>query len=159
MSRTASCRIGIISDTHGLLRPTAIELLRGADHIVHAGDIGSEQILAALRTIAPLTVVRGNNDTQPWAASIAETATLEVRGRRLHVIHEISKLSIHPATEGISVVIFGHSHKPGIEEKDGVLYMNPGSAGPRRFKLPTTIAQLFIGPRTLRPEIVTVTLG
>jgi putative phosphoesterase len=159
MSRAAPCRIGIISDTHGLLRPTAIELLRGADHIVHAGDIGSEQILAALRAIAPLTAVRGNNDTQAWAASIAEAATLEIGGRRVHVIHEISKLSIDPAAAGMSVVIFGHSHKPSIEKEDGVLYVNPGSAGPRRFKLPTTIAQLSIGPRTLRPEIVTVPLG
>ena len=159
MSRPASCRIGIISDTHGLLRPTAIELLRGADHIVHAGDIGSEQIIAALRGIAPLTVVRGNNDTQAWAANIPETATLEMAGRRLHVIHEISKLRIDPESEGMSVVIFGHSHKPGIEQKGGVLYMNPGSAGPRRFTLPTTIARLLIGPRTLRPEIVTVPLG
>jgi putative phosphoesterase len=159
MSRAAECRVDIISDTHGLLRPQAIELLRGADHIVHAGDIGSEQILATLRTLAPLTVVRGNNDTQAWAASIAETETLEIGGRRLHVIHEISKLSVDPVREGISVVISGHSHKPGIEEKDGVIYMNPGSAGPRRFKLPTTIARLIIGRRTLRPEIIPVPLN
>lgn len=158
MSAPNEICVGVISDTHGLLRPQALELLRGSDHIVHAGDIGAEPILAELRAIAPLTVVRGNNDTQPWARSIPVTATLTIRTQTLFVIHEISKLDLDPVAAGIAVVITGHSHKPKIEETAGVLYLNPGSAGPRRFKLPTTIARLFIGTKTRRAEIVTVPL-
>lgn len=158
MSKRKELNIGVISDTHGLLRPQALALLQGSDHIVHAGDIGSEEILSTLRGIAPLTVVRGNNDTQPWAMRIAETATIALHEHAVHVIHEISKLRIDPVAKDISVVISGHSHKPNIAEKDGVLYLNPGSAGPRRFKLPTTLARLFLGPATRRAEIVSVPL-
>jgi uncharacterized protein len=145
--------IGVISDTHGLLRPEALRALRGVDHIVHAGDIGTDEILTALRAIAPVTAVRGNNDKGSWARALPETATLEVAGRRIHVIHDIGELAIDPVGAEVAVVIAGHSHKPAVTQRDGVLYLNPGSAGPRRFKLPIAIATLRIGVRTLEAEI------
>ena len=145
--------IGVISDTHGLLRPEALRRLRGASHIIHAGDVGSAEILTALREIAPVTAVRGNNDKGAWAQALPETATLELERRRIYVIHDVSELAIAPASDGVAVVIAGHSHKPAIVERDGVMYLNPGSAGPRRFKLPIAVATLRIGARTLEAEI------
>jgi uncharacterized protein len=137
-------RIGLVSDTHGLLRPQAFAFLKGSDAIVHGGDIGNPGILDALRELAPLTVVRGNNDREAWAAGIAETELVEFGGVHLYAIHDLSQLDIEPAAAGVRVVVSGHSHKPKIEEKGGVLYVNPGSAGPRRFKLPIAVAELLI---------------
>jgi putative phosphoesterase len=145
--------LGVIADTHGLLRPEAEAQLRGVDHIVHAGDIGSSAILTALRAIAPVTAVRGNNDKGAWARELPDAATLELGGRRIHVIHDVSTLTIDPRSGGVAVVIAGHSHKPSIVERDGVLYLNPGSAGPRRFSLPIAVATLRVGARALKAEI------
>jgi putative phosphoesterase len=137
--------VGLVSDTHGLLRPEAIEALAGSDHIIHAGDIGDPAILGALAAIAPLTAVRGNNDTGAWARGIPEARTLELGGVRIHVIHDLGMLRRPP--RGVRVVVSGHSHVPRILEEEGVLYVNPGSAGRRRFRLPVTVGQLRIGPQ------------
>lgn len=146
-------RVGLISDTHGLLRPEAIERLRGAAHIVHAGDIGGPEILVALRALAPLTAVRGNNDRGPWAQTVRETETVALGAVRLHVVHDLGELAVDPAAVGIRVVISGHSHRPRIEERGGVLYVNPGSAGPRRFRLPVALAQLELDGVAVRATI------
>jgi putative phosphoesterase len=137
-------RVGLISDTHGLLRPQAVAALQGSDFIVHGGDIGDAGILEALAAIAPVTVVRGNNDREPWADGIAETEFLKVGGVVIYAIHDLSQIDIDPAAAGVRVIISGHSHKPKIEERGGVLYVNPGSAGPRRFKLPIAVAELIV---------------
>ena len=150
-------RIGLISDTHGLLRPEAAAFLEGSDFIVHGGDIGDAGILEALSAIAPLTVVRGNNDREPWAEAIAETEFLKVDGVLVYAIHDLSQIDIDPASAGVRVVISGHSHKPKIEERDGVLYVNPGSAGPRRFKLPISAAELIVNGDTVTAHIVELT--
>lgn len=135
-------RIGLISDTHGLLRPEAEAALAGCDGILHAGDIGDAGILERLARIAPVTAVRGNNDTGSWAADIPETVTVVLAGVRIHVLHDLAALALDPTREGIAVVMAGHSHRPLVRESGGVLYVNPGSAGPRRFKLPVSVAQL-----------------
>lgn len=135
-------RIGVISDTHGLLRPEAVAALRGSAHIVHAGDIGDPQILRQLEALAPLTAVKGNNDCAPWAEALPDTQTLSVGGIAIHVLHDLKELAIDPVATHLRVVIAGHSHKPAWHEREGVLYLNPGSAGPRRFRLPITLAQL-----------------
>jgi uncharacterized protein len=137
-------RLGLISDTHGLLRPEALAFLAGCDHIVHAGDIGSQAILDELATLAPLKVVRGNNDKGAWAEAVPQSASLCVEGVLIHVIHDLAELDIDPAAAGVRVVVSGHSHKPLVQERDGVLYVNPGSAGPRRFKLPISIGELIV---------------
>ena len=137
-------RVGLISDTHGLLRPQAVAVLQGSDFIVHGGDIGDAGILDALKAIAPLTVVRGNNDRELWAARIPETEFLQVAGVLIYAVHDLSQIDIDPAAAGVRVVVSGHSHKPKIEERGGVLYVNPGSAGPRRFKLPIAVAELIV---------------
>jgi putative phosphoesterase len=138
-------RIGLVSDTHGLLRPQALEALRGSDHIVHGGDIGKDgAILEQLRALAPVTAVRGNNDVGEWAAAIRETETIEVGGIRIHVLHDLKALAIDPAGEKIDVVVAGHSHKPLVDRRGAVLYVNPGSAGPRRFSLPVSVARLEV---------------
>jgi len=147
-------RVGLVSDTHGLLRPEAVEVLRGSDFIVHGGDIGGAAILEALAAIAPLTVVRGNNDREPWAEAIAETAFLRAGGVLIHAIHDLSQLGIDPAAAGVRVVVSGHSHKPRIETRDGVLYVNPGSAGPRRFRLPIAVAELVIDGDAVTARII-----
>jgi putative phosphoesterase len=136
--------IGVISDTHGLLRPEALELLRGSEHIIHAGDIGSPDIIPALEKIAPVTAIRGNVDTQPWAQQFAETEVVELAGLHIYVIHDLNVLDLNPKAAGFAAVISGHSHQPKQQMKDGVLYFNPGSAGPRRFKLPISVGQLQI---------------
>jgi putative phosphoesterase len=147
-------RLGLISDTHGLLRPEAIAFLRGSDYIVHAGDIGDAGVLRELERLAPLTVVRGNNDTGPWAQKIAETEVLRVEGVSLYVLHDLADLAIDPKASGHQVVVSGHSHKPLVEKRDGVLYVNPGSAGPRRFKLPIAVAQLEIAGKSVKARLV-----
>ena len=146
-------RIGLISDTHGLLRPEALAWLRGSDHIIHAGDIGDAAILDALAAIAPLTVVRGNNDTAAWARAVRETETITLEGVSIHVLHDLAELDVDPAVAGHRVVVSGHSHQPKIEERDGVLYVNPGSAGPRRFTLPIAVAELCIAGGSLAARI------
>jgi putative phosphoesterase len=137
-------RIGLISDTHGLLRPEARAYLEGSDHIVHGGDIGNEAILTELASIAPLTVVRGNNDREAWAGSIPETELIEVGGIFLYAIHDLAGMDIDPDAVGVRIVMSGHSHKPLVEERGGVIYVNPGSAGPRRFTLPISAGEVTI---------------
>jgi len=152
--RTGDCLVGLISDTHGLVRPEALAAFRGVERIVHAGDVGAPEVLAALRVIAPVTAVRGNNDRGAWAARLAERASLTIRGRRLLVVHD-RKALVGAAVGGrTAVVVCGHSHRPTIETRDGVLWVNPGSAGPRRFSLPVTVARLTVGDHGLDAEIV-----
>lgn len=146
-------KIGVISDTHGLLRPEAVRLLAGVDLIFHAGDIGSPDVISALYAIAPVTAVRGNNDRDGWAAEIPEDVVLKVGGRTLYMLHDLKELELDPRTAGFDAVVAGHSHKPKIETNDGVLYLNPGSAGPRRFTLPIALATLEIAGGELRPRI------
>ncbi|SDE88954.1 hypothetical protein SAMN05428966_111100 [Massilia sp. PDC64] len=149
-------RVGLISDTHGLLRPEALDFLAGSDHIVHGGDIGGPEILERLAAIAPLTVVRGNNDTAPWARAIPETARVDVGQVALYAIHDLKRLDIDPRAAGIRVVVSGHSHKPACSERDGVLYVNPGSAGRRRFSLPIAAAELIIDGDAVAVKLVTL---
>jgi putative phosphoesterase len=149
-------RVGLISDTHGLLRPEALEFLAGCDHIVHGGDIGNADILARLAGLAPLTVVRGNNDTAPWAQPVPETALLQLDGVLLYAIHDLKQLDIDPLAAGVRVVVSGHSHRPGSVERDGVLYINPGSAGRRRFSLPIAAAELIVDGEQVHSRIVTL---
>ena len=137
-------RVGLISDTHGLLRPEAVAFLGGCDHIVHGGDIGTAAVLEELGALAPVTAVRGNNDFGPWAAAIRETELLEIGGVWLYAIHDLAQIDIDPAAAEVRVVVSGHSHKPVVTRRDGVLFVNPGSAGPRRFKLPISIGELTI---------------
>ena len=153
---TDGARIGLVSDTHGLLRPEAIVFLRGCDHIVHAGDIGKPGILDALAALAPLTAIRGNIDDGDWAAAVPETALVDVCGIRLHVLHDLKQLALDPASAGVDVVVSGHSHRAGVTGRGGVLYVNPGSAGPRRFRLPVTIAELIIDSGLPVPRIHTL---
>jgi uncharacterized protein len=134
-------RIGLISDTHGLLRPEALAFLRGSDHIVHAGDIGAAEILEQLARLAPVTAVRGNNDRGAWAMALAETELVQIGGVSIYVIHDLAELDLDPHTAGIHMVVSGHSHKPSIEHRNGVLFANPGSAGPRRFTLPISAGE------------------
>jgi putative phosphoesterase len=140
-------RVGLISDTHGLLRPEALAFLAGSDHIVHAGDVGDPQILEALAAIAPLTAVRGNVDLDAWANRLPETARVTVGGVAIHVLHDLKALAVDPRRARVRVIVSGHSHQPAIVERLGVLYVNPGSAGPRRFRLPITAAELLIDGR------------
>ncbi len=145
-------RIGIISDTHGLLRPEAERRLAGVDHIVHAGDIGRPEIVDALRRIAPVTAIRGNVDTGEWARQFADTELVRLAEKSIYVLHDLKTLHID-ARPVIDVIVSGHSHLPKIQRIDGILYLNPGSAGPRRFKLPITLATLEVTPEGMRPEI------
>lgn len=147
-------RIGLLSDTHGLLRPEAFEFLRGSDFIVHAGDIGDAAVLDTLRTLAPVTAVRGNNDREAWARAIAETEVLQAGEVRIYVLHDLAQLDLDPAAAGFRVVVSGHSHQPRIEERSGVLYVNPGSCGPRRFKLPVAVAELRLSGKSVKARLV-----
>jgi uncharacterized protein len=147
-------RVGVISDTHGLMRPQALDALRGSELIIHAGDVGRPEVLDALRALAPTFVVRGNVDTQAWAAALPETEVVEVGRLRIWVLHDISELVLDPVSARFAAVIYGHSHKPSIETREGVLYLNPGSAGPRRFNLPVTVARLSVSGQVIHPEIV-----
>ena len=146
--------IGVISDTHGLSRPEAIAALRGSDRIIHAGDIGDPAILDRLAEIAPVTAVRGNVDRETWAKNIPETELLEVDGASIYIVHIIENLDLQPKAAGIQAVIYGHSHVPKQETKDGVLYFNPGSAGPRRFQLPVTVGKLIVDAGKIRSQVV-----
>jgi putative phosphoesterase len=145
-------KIGIIADTHGLLRPEAGRLLAGVNHIVHAGDIGRPEIVDALRKIAPVTAIRGNVDTGEWAREYADTKLVRLAGKSIYIIHDLKAMHIEPRAD-IDVIVSGHSHVPKIEMTGRILYLNPGSAGRRRFKLPVTLATLGVTPEGLRPEI------
>jgi uncharacterized protein len=146
-------RIGIISDTHGLLRPEAEQVLAGVDHIIHCGDIGNPDIIAALQEIAPVTAIKGNVDTGDWAGEYADTEFVRLAGRSFYILHDQRALQVDPVTQRIDVVVSGHSHVPMIETIGSVLYLNPGSAGRRRFKLPITLATLDVTPAGMRPVI------
>jgi putative phosphoesterase len=148
--------VGVISDTHGLLRPEALDALHGSDLIVHAGDIGDASILATLEQIAPVTAVRGNIDSEPWAQRMPATAVIEVGAVRLYVVHNVKELGVHPAALGLAGVISGHSHQPKQEIVDGVLYFNAGSAGPRRFKLPVSVGRLHVRDKNVTAEVVII---
>lgn len=152
--RSASLRIGLIADTHGLLRPEALARLQGCDHLIHAGDIGKPEILAQLQAIAPLSAVRGNNDQGDWAKDLPTRLLLKFGRTALYVLHDLAELDIDPPAQRIAVVIAGHSHKPGLEQRDGVLYVNPGSAGPRRFSLPIGLGFLHLEQGRVRAELV-----
>jgi putative phosphoesterase len=149
-------RIGLISDTHGLLRPEALDYLAGCDHIIHGGDIGGPHILEQLAAIAPLTAVRGNNDRGDWADALPETALLRFEGVAVYAIHDLKQLDIDPAAEGVRVVVSGHSHKPVQDARKGVLYVNPGSAGRRRFSLPIALGELLVDGDHVQSRIVTL---
>ena len=146
--------IGVISDTHGLLRPEALEALKGVDLILHAGDIGNSQVLEALESIAPVFAVRGNNDIGEWAVELPEWQVVEVGPVNIYMLHDVKGLNLNPAAKGFGVVVSGHSHKPSVEERKGVLYVNPGSAGPRRFSLPVSVARLRINGQSVIAELV-----
>src|SRR5215813_15356437 len=145
--------VGVISDTHGLLRPEAIHALRGSDLIIHAGDVGDPAIIETLRNIAPVFAVRGNIDKGDWAAKLPMTELVEAGQCLFFVLHDIAELDLDPAVAGFAAVVFGHSHQPLIERREGVLFLNPGSAGPRRFKLPIAVARVRVAGQGLEPEI------
>jgi uncharacterized protein len=145
--------IGVISDTHGLLRHEALEALVGLEHIIHAGDIGNPDIVPRLGEIAAVTAIRGNVDTQPWALGFPAWDLVTIGGRTIHIIHDRGDLGLDPAAAGFDMVVSGHSHRPRIETVDGVVYLNPGSAGPRRFRLPVTLAIVDLTSEGICPEI------
>jgi putative phosphoesterase len=147
-------RIGLISDTHGLLRKEAVQALRRSELIIHAGDVGKPEILEELRKIAPVIAVRGNVDTEPWAHALPDTAVAQAGAAVIYVLHDVNALDLNPAAAGFHIVVSGHSHNPGTAERDGVLYVNPGSAGPRRFQLPVTVAYLRLGQMPYEVEFV-----
>jgi putative phosphoesterase len=149
-------KIGVISDTHGLLRPEALVALRGSDHIIHAGDIGNPGILTTLESIAPVTAIRGNTDHDPWARKIPATNVLEIGGVSIYILHSLAELDLKPEAAGFAAVIYGHSHMPKQETKHGVLYFNPGSAGPKRFTLPVSVGRLIVESHTVRGEILNI---
>jgi putative phosphoesterase len=146
--------LGVISDTHGLLRPEAVEALRGSDRILHAGDIGAPKILETLAKIAPVTAVRGNVDTASWARALPQTEVVEAGGVSIYILHDLGQLDLKPEAAGFRVVVYGHSHQPQMEEKNGVLYFNPGSAGPRRFSLPVSVGRLTIAAGKVQAQLV-----
>ncbi len=154
--RVADRLVGLISDTHGLLRPEAIRALQGSALIVHAGDVGSAGVLRALRAVAPVAAVRGNVDTGTWAKGLRRTETLQIGQVSVHVIHDLTHLDTVPEAAGLRVVVSGHSHMPSIHERDGVLFVNPGSAGPRRFNLPISLARLSVQGTSAHVELVTL---
>lgn len=147
-------RVGVISDTHGLLRPEATKALLGSDLILHAGDICGFEVVEALREIAPVTAVRGNNDHDPWGSSLPETVTVEIGGVRLHMLHDLHELAIDVRSEGVKVVVAGHSHQPMREVRQGILHFNPGSAGPRRFRLPISVGRLVVRAGRVSARVV-----
>ena len=149
-------RVGVISDTHGLLRPEAIQALQGAGHILHAGDVGDPQILTQLGQIAPVTAIRGNIDEGGTCGHLPATEMIELGGHSLYMLHDVKNLDLNPEAAGIAAAVFGHSHKPTVEWRREVLFLNPGSAGPRRFQLPVTIAWLEVTPAGLNAQIVTL---
>jgi len=152
----SSIVIGVISDTHGLLRPEALDALRGSDHILHAGDVGAPGILKELAAIAPVTAVRGNVDKGDWAKQLPTTEVFEAGGISIYILHDLAELDLKPKAAGFAVVISGHTHVPKQEMRDGVLYFNPGSTGPRRFKLPVSVGKLIVQDGGVRGEILTL---
>lgn len=156
MSRAVRLVVGVISDTHGLLRPEALTALRGSDFIIHAGDIGDPAILQKLGEIAPVTAVRGNVDQEAWTRSIPMTDVLEVNGVSIYILHKIDDLDLKPEAAGFAAVVYGHSHVPKQETKNGVLYFNPGSAGPKRFTLPVSVGQVIVSDGEVSAEIETI---
>lgn len=155
---TEGTQVGVISDTHGLLRPEAIVALQGSDLILHAGDIGKPEVLEGLSEIAPVIAIRGNNDKGAWAEAIAERETIQIENVFVHLLHIVQELNLEPQQAGIQIVISGHSHKPAIVDRDGVLFLNPGSAGPRRFKLPISVARLHIHGTSIQTQITELTV-
>jgi putative phosphoesterase len=154
MNAKDALRVGLISDTHGLLRPEARAFAGSCDYIIHGGDIGSAAILDELSALAPLTAVKGNNDRQGWAAHLPQTEMIRVGGVFIYVIHDISQLDIEPRAAGVHVIVSGHSHKPLIELRDGILYVNPGSCGPRRFNLPLSVGEIRVDGTKVRARTV-----
>jgi putative phosphoesterase len=152
-------QVGLISDTHGVLRPEALESLRGSDFIVHAGDIGDPGILDELARLAPVTAVRGNNDRGAWASALRETEVLTVGAAMIYVIHDIAELDLDPAAAGFHAVVAGHSHRPAHESRAGVLFVNPGSAGPRRFSLPISAGRLLVSGTQVTPQLFELTVN
>jgi len=150
----AAARVGCVSDTHGLVRPEALAALAGVDLIVHAGDVGKPEVLDRLREVAPVIAIRGNNDHGAWATKLPETEVVEVSGRSLYLIHDVNELDLDPAAAGFDAVVSGHSHRPNVETRGGVLFLNPGSIGPRRFKLPVALALLRISERGVHAKMV-----
>jgi len=146
--------VGVISDTHGLVRPEALQALRGCSHILHAGDVGRPEVLTALSQVAPVTAVRGNNDKGAWAEALPHTEVLEVESTFIYLLHDVADLDLDPVAATFSVVVSGHSHRPRAEVRDGVLYLNPGSAGPRRFTLPVAVARITVSGATVVHEII-----
>ena len=146
--------IGLVSDTHGLLRDEALRALEGSDLIIHAGDMGKSEIIDKLKTIAPVVAVRGNVDTEPWATALPETEVVMTDAATIFVLHDVHALDLNPSAAGFHIVVSGHSHKPDRTDRDGVLYINPGSAGPRRFQLPVTIARLDLGQTPWKVEFI-----
>ena len=147
-------KIGVISDTHGLLRPEALAALKDSELIIHAGDIGKLEVLTTLNRVAPVLAIRGNNDRDAWAKGIPDVLNLQVNGSKLHVIHNVHEFAADPRAGGIDAVISGHSHKPGVSRQGEVLYVNPGSAGPRRFKLPIAVGMIYLTGKKLRAIII-----
>jgi putative phosphoesterase len=152
--QAARLQVGVISDTHGLLRPEAVRELTGVDHILHAGDVGAPEILNRLREIAPVTAIRGNVDVSGACASLPNTEIVDLGGCLFYLVHAIQDLDIVPAAAGVKVIVFGHSHKAELKEREGVIYLNPGSAGPRRFSLPITLARAVVENGSVRVRIV-----
>lgn len=158
MTKTDDTLIGIISDTHGLVRPEALQALKGVEMILHAGDIGNQEVLDTLNEIAPVVAVRGNNDKGDWAQSLPDWEVVEVGDVSIYMLHDVKETDISPSGGGFRVVVSGHSHKPSIEEKRGVLYVNPGSAGPRRFTLPVSVAHLNVRGEKVQAKIIELTV-
>jgi uncharacterized protein len=154
MNTNNDLRVGLISDTHGLFRPEARAFLAGCDYIIHGGDVGRAEILEELALIAPLICVRGNNDREPWAAQLRETELIRVGNIFVYVIHDLAQLDIDPSAAGVRAVVCGHSHQPMVDERDGILYVNPGSCGPRRFKLPICAGEITVSGAAVRARIV-----
>lgn len=155
-ARSRATQVGVISDTHGLLRPEAVAALRGSDLILHGGDVGKPEVLESLKTIAPVVAVRGNNDSGPWADALPVSEIVEVGTVALYLLHDVAELDLDPRAARLAAVISGHSHRPSAEVRDGVLFLNPGSAGPRRFRLPVALARLEIRGGTLRPKLIQI---
>ncbi len=153
-SKARHFRVGVISDTHGLIRPEALHRLRGSDVIVHCGDVGAPAVLDALGAIAPVHAVRGNNDKGAWAAKLPTEEMVEVGNHTIYVIHDLAELSLEPTAAGMAAVLSGHSHRPLVEQRKGVLFVNPGSAGPRRFSLPVAVALLVVGQEACKARII-----
>ena len=152
--KTSAQLIGLISDTHGLIRPQALDVLTGVDFIIHAGDIGAPEVIDHLKRIAPVVAIRGNNDRERWAKSLPDIKLVKTADAKLYIIHNVKELDYDPLRRGIQVVISGHSHKPSVGNRDGVLYVNPSSAGPRRFKLPIAVGKLQVEGMQVRAEII-----